>query len=70
MKVFPVDNNGWVRIRVGDILELKYGKALPEKIRDGSGYPVYGSNGIVGFHSDCLVKAKVLSLEGRGHMES
>lgn len=66
MKMFPVDNNGWVRIRVGDILELKYGKALPEKIRDGSGYPVYGSNGIVGFHSDCLVKSQGIIIGRKG----
>ncbi|MGE6125598.1 restriction endonuclease subunit S [Aeromonas rivipollensis] len=64
--MFPVDNNGWVRIRVGDILELKYGKALPEKIRDGSGYPVYGSNGIVGFHSDCLVKSQGIIIGRKG----
>lgn len=47
---------GWVKTNLGSILELKYGKSLPEKIRDGEVYPVYGSNGIVGKHSHPLIK--------------
>jgi type I restriction enzyme S subunit len=46
---------GWVKVSLGKILELKYGKSLPAKVRTGQGVPVYGSNGVVGFHSDALI---------------
>ncbi|WP_282178244.1 restriction endonuclease subunit S [Vibrio nereis] len=46
---------GWERLKLGDLIELKYGKSLPAKQRNGSGYPVYGSNGVVGLHSEPLV---------------
>lgn len=42
---------GWQLVRLGDFAPLSYGKSLPQKTRDPSGsIPVYGSNGIVGFH--------------------
>jgi type I restriction enzyme S subunit len=40
--------HGWIRTKLGDVLEFKYGKSLPAKRREGSGYPVFGSNGIIG----------------------
>ncbi|GGT05148.1 hypothetical protein GCM10010222_53700 [Streptomyces tanashiensis] len=46
----------WWQTTVGELLTLEYGKPLPEKARDGQGFPVYGSNGIVGYHSQPLVK--------------
>lgn len=46
----------WRQTTVGELLTLEYGKPLPEKARDGQGFPVYGSNGIVGYHSQELVK--------------
>jgi type I restriction enzyme S subunit len=50
--IFP---EGWIDTNLGSIIELKYGKSLPEKNRDNGKYPVYGSNGIVGEHSVPLV---------------
>lgn len=46
----------WRSVTIGELLTLEYGKPLPEAARDGQGFPVYGSNGIVGFHSQALVK--------------
>ena len=46
----------WDRVQIGELLTLEYGKPLPESARDGQGFPVYGSNGIVGFHSQALVE--------------
>jgi restriction endonuclease S subunit len=46
----------WRQTTIGELLILEYGKPLPEKARDGQGFPVYGSNGIVGYHSQALVK--------------
>ena len=43
---------GWQEVRLGDFCQLVYGKSLPNKNRDPSGkVPVYGSGGVVGYHS-------------------
>ncbi|WP_176494147.1 restriction endonuclease subunit S [Cobetia sp. 5-25-4-2] len=46
---------GWITTKLGTVLDFKYGKSLPAKTRDGVGFPVYGSNGVVGFHSAPLI---------------
>ena len=40
---------------VGDLIELKYGKALPAADRMAGIFPVYGSGGMAGFHDTRLV---------------
>lgn len=52
--------------RLGEILELKYGKALPARSRDGGAYPVYGSNGIVGNHSAYLAEGPTVIVGRKG----
>lgn len=47
---------GWEVKELGNILSLEYGKPLKEEERSGSGYPVVGSNGIVGYHKDYFVE--------------
>lgn len=47
--------NGWAKALLGDVLQLKYGKSLPQRIREHGDVPVYGSNGIVGYHTSALV---------------
>jgi type I restriction enzyme, S subunit len=42
---------GWAECRLGGVVEFRYGKGLPEKIRKQGLIPVYGSNGVVGTHS-------------------
>lgn len=46
---------GWRMSNVGKECEFKYGKSLPEKNRKVGDIPVYGSNGIVGWHNEFLV---------------
>jgi type I restriction enzyme, S subunit len=46
---------GWKPGIVGDVLSLKYGKALKKNDRIDGHYPVYGSGGIVGSHNELLV---------------
>lgn len=46
---------GWALQRVGDILELVYGKALKSTDRKDGVVPVYGSGGITGYHNTRLV---------------
>jgi type I restriction enzyme S subunit len=41
--------------RVGDLIELNYGKALPATERTAGEFPVYGSGGIAGSHDTRLV---------------
>ena len=47
--------NGWKMQRVGNVLELVYGKALKSTDRQEGSVPVYGSGGITGFHNTPLV---------------
>jgi type I restriction enzyme, S subunit len=47
---------GWNEKHVSDIIEIEYGKGLTKNKRKTSGkYPVYGSNGIVGYYDECLI---------------
>jgi type I restriction enzyme S subunit len=39
----------------GDLIELKYGRALPAASRLAGKYPVFGSGGVAGFHDSALV---------------
>lgn len=41
--------------RVGDLIELRYGKALPAAERTAGEFPVYGSGGMAGVHDTRLV---------------
>ena len=41
--------------RLGELLELKYGKSLPAASRNAGPFPVYGSGGISGWHDRPLV---------------
>jgi type I restriction enzyme, S subunit len=42
---------GWQCLRVSDVMEFVYGSALTKNNRKYGTIPVYGSNGIVGFHN-------------------
>jgi len=41
--------------KVGDVCDFEYGDKLTSEERDGNEYPVYGSNGITGWHEESLV---------------
>jgi type I restriction enzyme S subunit len=56
----------WSLVKLGDISEFKYGKALPASVRDGGEFPVYGSNGIVGQHSTWLSVAPTIIIGRKG----
>lgn len=56
----------WPETRLGSLLRLEYGKALPDRERDGIGCPVFGSNGIVGHHSRPLVKGPGIVVGRKG----
>ncbi|OBG84519.1 hypothetical protein A5699_26860 [Mycobacterium sp. E802] len=56
----------WPTVTLGEICEFKYGKALPAAIRDGGEYPVFGSNGIVGYHSSSITNSPCIIIGRKG----
>jgi len=56
----------WEVVKLGDILTLEYGKGLPENERSKGDYPVFGSNGIVGYHEQFLVKGPGIVVGRKG----
>lgn len=51
----PAPPTGWLWVRLGDLVTFEYGKNLPAAARSGGDIPVFGANGIVGWHSLALV---------------
>jgi len=56
----------WEEGCLGDVIELVYGKGLKKEIRTGTGYPVIGSSGVVGYHSDFLVESPGIVIGRKG----
>ena len=59
-------DESWKRGQLGDVIELLYGKALKEELRVGSGFPVVGSSGIVGYHTTFLVEGPGIVIGRKG----
>lgn len=58
---------GWAGIRLGTAYSLNYGDNLPAEKRSNTGeFPVYGSNGVVGSHSECFVKSPCIIIGRKG----
>lgn len=57
---------GWDSCKLGEFIKIEYGKPLKSESRTGSGYPVYGSSGIVGFHNDYLVEGPGIIIGRKG----
>lgn len=53
-------------MQLGDVVEFKYGKGLPERSRVPGAFPVYGSGGHVGWHKDSLVKGPGILVGRKG----
>jgi len=49
-----------------EVLSLEYGKPLKESDRLGDRYPVMGSNGIIGYHKEYLVKGPGIVIGRKG----
>ena len=56
----------WEYGELGDLVEFVYGKGLKKSLRTGEGYSVVGSSGVVGFHSEYLVKAPGIVIGRKG----
>lgn len=60
----------WEVKRLGEILELNYGKALKQGDRRGGSVPVYGSSGVVGYHDVSLAKGPGIVIGRKGNVGS
>jgi len=56
----PKEGEEWREVGLGDLIELKYGKGLPKRVRQDGNVPVYGSNGIIGYHNESLTNAPTI----------
>lgn len=61
---------GWELLRLGDCMELAYGKALKAQDRVPGDYPVYGSSGVVGTHCESLVEGPGIVVGRKGNVGS
>jgi len=65
---FPAfrDAAGWEAASLGQIARLEYGRSLPDASRRGGPFPVVGSNGIVGYHSESFVPGPAIVVGRKG----
>ncbi|MER9838231.1 restriction endonuclease subunit S [Mesorhizobium sp. M0145] len=70
VKIIDGIPEGWERLKVGDVAQLAYGKALKEETRVEGLYPVYGSSGIVGTHHAALVVGPAIVVGRKGNVGS
>ncbi|WP_423934949.1 restriction endonuclease subunit S [Comamonas sp. 23] len=61
---------GWEFKRVGELIELAYGKALKSADRKEGSVPVYGSGGITGYHNEALVPHGAIIVGRKGTVGS
>ena len=63
--VIPIDPN-WPLVKLGEVITLEYGKPLKKDVRVPGDYPVFGSNGIVGYHNEFLVEGPLIIVGRKG----
>jgi len=52
---------------IKSLVNINYGKGLAAKVRDEKGkVPVYGSNGVIGYHSESITKSPVIIIGRKG----
>jgi len=61
---------GWEARKLGDEIELAYGKGLKATDRVPGEVPVYGSSGVVGYHNVSLVKGPGIIVGRKGNVGS
>ena len=58
--------NGWRALKLGDTASFEYGRSLPSSQRRGGPVPVCGSNGVVGYHDESLVRGPGIVVGRKG----
>jgi type I restriction enzyme S subunit len=49
-------NSEWEECRWGDVATLEYGKSLRTYRNDIGKYPVYGTNGLIGWNDEAVFR--------------
>ena len=58
--------NGWQLIKLGELCELNYGKALVAKARNFGNVPVYSSAGVIGVHNVPICETEGIIIGRKG----
>jgi len=59
--------DGWVWVRLGEIIKMIYGDGLTKiNYKTDGKYPVYGSNGIVGYYDEYLTDKRTIIVGRKG----
>ena len=62
-----IDSSQWATVTVGEFAPFTYGKGLSKKQRNETGgIPVYGSNGIIGYHDTPLTTSPTIIIGRKG----
>ncbi|MCK9593162.1 MAG: restriction endonuclease subunit S [Methanoregula sp.] len=61
---------GWEVRKLGDVLELSYGKGLKAEDRKEGNVPVFGSSGLVGYHDQAIVEGPGIVVGRKGNVGS
>lgn len=56
----------WDRKRLAEVCLFEYGTGLPDRDRTGGSVPVFGSNGIVGYHNIAITQAPTIIIGRKG----
>ncbi|MBB4122969.1 restriction endonuclease subunit S [Martelella radicis] len=59
---------GWRRSKLGDLIQLEYGKALAAAERREGDVPVFGSSGIVGYHDKAAAAGPSIVISRKGSL--
>lgn len=65
---FKIQN--WKEVKLGNKVKLFYGSGLPKEKRNLGEFSVYGSNGIVGWHENYLIKGPGIIIGRKGSIGS
>ncbi len=52
--------SGWAAVRLGDVIQVSSGDNLPAKKMKTGSVPVYGGNGVAGFHDEANVEGQTI----------
>jgi len=57
---------GWRWVRLGEVCIFEYGTGLTERDRLGGEVPVFGSNGVVGYHNAAITQGPTIIIGRKG----
>jgi len=61
---------GWEVKPIGEVVDILYGRGLPESRRKNGSFPVVGSSGIVGYHAQFLATPPSIVVGRKGNVGS